>query len=205
MNNKIFLFILISVLIFGVAAQTEIGSYIESFVEDQGVLKGSVQNVTEVNKTDLPSSISISNVEDNNVGIYDIKYFDGTSNKSLYVISFASQTIESSPIRQGIGYNYLTFKGSSDYIGKYLLLDSGSIVGLSSIARFSGTGSVSVEVYVNSELMFISNDIYSGKEIDYDTQSDGIDKFNAGDIISVKVVPTGDVNMEEVSSIVKIG
>lgn len=201
----LFIFLCIISFVFLVSAETEWDSHLNKLIEDQGVLSGDVTNISELDKENLPKDIIISNVDENNVGIYDVDYFDGISNKTIYVVSFATQEIEESPIGKIENYEYLAFSGNSGEIGEFLVLDDGSIVGLSSVVDYSGSGEIFVEVYVNSELMFISNEILSsGDSFDYDIQSIGIDDFSFGDFISVKVISTESISIEEVKTIVKI-
>lgn len=201
----IFVFVFIVGFIFLVGANSTWDSHLNKLIENQGVFQGDVQNISELNKGELPSEIFVSNVEDSNVGIYDVKYFDGVSNKSIYVISFATQDLSESPITKSENMEYLTFSGNEEVLGEYLIMDDGSIVGLSSVVEFSGSGEVIVEVFVNSDLMFISNNVFdSGDNFDYDIQSSNIDEFSVGDLISVRFRTVGDISVSEVNSVVKI-
>ncbi len=196
-------FILIFIGVFISAQETE--DYISSFVEKQGIEKNSIKNISEINRSSFPKQILISNIEENNVGIYEVEYSEEGIDRNLFVLSYGTQEIEEAETSFMEGnYNYLTFEGQEGIIGEYLMVDYGSIVGFSSSVSFSGVGKVGIEIYKNGNPLGLLNEIYSeGTNYDYELQSENINLFYPGDIISV-FVNSNNLNIQEVNSIVKV-
>lgn len=203
MKNKVFLFSVLAFFLFFVVSAVE--NPIDSLMEKQGILQEEIRNVSSVDKNLLPSEISISSVDDSNVEIQQVEYeVDGVV-KKMFILSFTSEGV-SQVVEEGQVGNemFLTFSGMND-LGSYVMLNSGSITGLSSHVDFSGAGDIVIELYVNDELMFISNEIVSsGDNFDFDLQSENIDMFFPGDVINLKVKHSDSISIEEVNSVVKV-
>jgi len=184
---------------------TEVEDYISSFVEREGIQKETIKNISEVNKSKFPKQILISNIEENNVGIYEVKYSEGGIDKDLFVLSYGTSKVEEPKNEFEVqNVEYLDFQGQEGFIGEYLMMDEGSIVGLSSVGDFSREGEIKIEVFKNGESIGLLNEIYSeGNNYDYELQSENINLFYPGDVISVKIDYI-NLNLEEVNSIVKI-
>ena len=91
----------------------------------------------------------------------------------------------------------------------YVMMDYGSITGLSTsleVIQTSG-GVVEIIVYVNGEDVGLRNTIYSpeiGINKDYDKQSKDVVKFQPGDVISVYVKVSGEIKWKDAINLVKI-
>jgi hypothetical protein len=185
---------------------SDVASYLEKMIERQGVSPQGVSSIVPVDKSRLPSAIDVNKIDENQVEIYQMEYIEDGSNKSVYVVSFSATSFGeiSSTVQEN--YQYLTFNGNSaGFLNEYVMIDSGSIVGVSSSIKYSGSGDVDIEVYRNGISTGFMNEISSdGDSYDFDLQSDNMNIFELGDRISVKVVSYGGINIEEVNAIAKV-
>lgn len=202
MKNKFILFVLCVGFLCLVAAAS---GPVDSLIEKQGISPTDVNEISTVDKNALPSGLDISEVQENNVNIQKIDYNQNGISRDLFVISFTNEGLKEILKEKEVsaGY-YLTFSGVEN-LGSYVLMEAGSVTGLSSSVDFSGEGEIAIEVYRNEDLMFISNKILStGEGFDFDLQSKNLDVFNVGDRISIKVKSSESIKLKEVNSIVKI-
>lgn len=210
-NKTFFLAVLFLSVIFFVSADFvvfEEESYIRSLTEKQGI--ENISNITKLDKSFLPDEIDVSNIEENQVGIYEIEYDDFGILRNIFVVSYISDEVVEvfrEPVENSF---YFTFNKNnlsfSSFVGSYVMLKSGSITGLSSFVSLSGNGKVFLYVYRNGESINFFNEISSGEvdTIDFDLQSVGLNEFDEGDILSLYIVLEGEVSIDEVSSILKV-
>jgi hypothetical protein len=211
MDKKfIFLGLLLITIVFVGAVESnlsiEITNYIDSVLEKQGIGQENIQTISEIDKSNLPKELMVSNVQNSEVGIYQVGYLEGNLEKNLFVISYTSEEIEKIPaLKEFNNIQYLIFNSNSTgFMQNYVMLDSGSITGISTSADFFGVGNLKIEVYKNGKsLNFIIEIDYRGDKFDYELQSNNLDMFQAGDIISVYINPS-ILNIREVNTIVKL-
>jgi hypothetical protein len=185
---------------------SDVSNYLKRIVESMGVEEGSIGDIFSVDKSRLPSAIDINRINENQIEIYGIKYYEENINKSLYVVSFSTFSFPEISEEVERYYDYLVFSGdSAGFLNEYIFVDDGSIIGISSSVKYSGEGDIDVEVYKNGISTGFMNEISSdGNHYDFDLQSDNMNFFKKGDRISVKVVSYGGINIKEVNSVVKV-
>ena len=230
MKKEVFLvlglFFLVSA---GVFAQTlsfgineEVEEFIKGFVEDSGVINAeNIQNIERVNQSELPDNVQIKDLDENKVGIFEVNYTDENETKTVFVVTYATSEFikKEIAITKNIQNIYFGFSGTSDDSAflesgtgvsldegrGYVMLRKGSITGISTSLDISGKGKVFVSVYKNGLNTGFHNLISTedNGRIDYDLQSEDIISYNAGDVISVYVEQSGNVNWGNVVTIVE--
>ncbi|MEM4625737.1 MAG: hypothetical protein QXJ28_03175 [Candidatus Pacearchaeota archaeon] len=215
-------FVILSIFIFenvfSEEIKEDIGNYLVSVVSEvifkaAGKDKITLEKVSKLNQDELPNRIVIEKVKENNVGIYEIEYKDREESKSLFLLTYATNSFKeksnvssTSKAIQLLNFGYKGESEDSDYLEVfsgvktgpdkgYIMIRSGSITGISSSLDLRGEGEVEISVYKNGVDTGFRNLIGStdSKKIDYDIQSEGALTFNPGDIISVYVSVNGDV------------
>lgn len=177
---------------------------IDTLSKKQGIDFDSVKNVTSVNKSILPSEIKISKVEENNIDIKQVDYEKNGEMKKMFVISFTSQGVSQFIDESKDLGDIFVFSGVEDF-EHYVMLQPGSLVGLSSYVEYEGNGKIYIEVLINGESSFISNEIFSsGQNYDFELESLGIDTFSKGDVLSLNIIVDDGIVLKEVNSIVKV-
>lgn len=206
--KKIYYFIFILLIaIFLVAAQeiaTEEENYINYFLKEQGI--DTIKTVEKVNETTLPEEIDISNVNENQIGVYGVTYEENGIEKKLFVFSYSDEEFKKPDIKTISEKNYLTFSKpdsvNSGYINSgYIMLNSGSIIGLSTTANVDN-GKIIVEVHKNGQPMLISNEFFNN--YDFDLESKNLDTFEIGDVISIYIKTEGGASVENLNSLILI-
>lgn len=206
--KKIYYFIFILLIaIFLVAAQeiaTEEENYINYFLKEQGI--DTIKTVEKVNETTLPEEIDISNVNENQIGVYGVTYEENGIEKKLFVFSYSEEEFKKPDIKTISEKNYLTFSKpdsvNSGYINSgYIMLNSGSIIGLSTTANVDN-GKIIVEVHKNGQPMLISNEFFNN--YDFDLESKNLDTFEIGDVISIYIKTEGGASVENLNSLILI-
>ena len=198
----------------------DVSNYVKSFVSEEGIKEDQIKNITQVDPNNLPDEVDIKKIEKNNIGIYQVNYADNETDKKVFVVTFSSDELKKTE-KEAKNIQYLHFgysRNSSDssYIDTatgvrssveigYVMLRPGSITGASTSMNIEGDGKVNIKIYRNGEDTGFSNRISStdSKKKDYDIQSEGIIKYEAGDLISVYIEADGNVNWGEVVTIVE--
>ena len=188
-------------------------------------------NVHEVNEVDLenpPSGIDIAKVEDTEIAIYEINYSapdletQNLEEKKIFVVS-ASGLQQAVP--KPVSINYLQFGSSEEMESSgfldtatgvtssaeagYVMMREGSITGLSTNLEIisADENPIKITIYKNGKDTGLTNYIdatSTGVQIDYDLESEQIDNFAPGDVISVKVECDGNAKWANVITMVEI-
>ena len=229
MKKEVFLlFVLVFLVSAGVFAQTfseeiseNVGDYIKGFVNGTGVNEDSINSINKINQSELPDNVEIKDIDENKIGIYEVNYTSGNDTKKIYVVTYSTTQFKekSAPLIkniQNIYFGYSESSDSADYLNAatgvavsgdkgYVMLRPGSVTGISTSLDLTGDGKVFVTVYKNGESTGFHNLILSvdNKKIDFDIQSENAVNYNAGDIISVYVETSGDVNWGNAITIVE--
>ncbi|MFA5019973.1 MAG: hypothetical protein WC533_02645 [Candidatus Pacearchaeota archaeon] len=203
------------------SVSSEVKNYIGSFMEKGGIAKDKVKTINQIDQSNLPDDVEIKEIENNQVGIYQVNYTDEQEEKSLFVITYSADEFKKKQtIVKNIQQLYFGYSGTSEeslYLKTsagvtsgenkgYVMLSKGSITGIStSLDIISGDGKIEIKVYKNGEDTGFSNTFYSSDSanIDYDLQSENIVTFNAGDVISVYLEKTGGMVFGDATTIVE--
>jgi hypothetical protein len=232
MKKRVFVFVsFLLILSVGAFAQNiegvgdgvadDVRNYVESFLDKGGIEGEQIEAVTEVNQADLPDEIEIKEIEENNVGIYEVNFTEGEEEKNIFVVTYSTPNLEVKEEVKTTSVQYLSF-GSSEILsdnsylesvngvktGKdvgYVMMRPGSVTGISTSLNVEGSGSVEIKVYKNGVDTGFSNLIVSeGSSSDFDIQSEDVVKFNAGDSIAVYVKVKGSVEWSDVVTLVEV-
>lgn len=209
------------ILIVGVFADSGgVEQEIRDFVEEsRGIV---VENITEVNFSDLPDEVDIEKVENTSIVIYEVDYgemplFVITSSgmkksvapasvcdaKSLLHFGFDEEMAESDFLNMASGVQGSLDKG-------YVMLRDGSVTGISTnleIVDSVAEGGVEIVIYKNGVEVGFRNYLSadsSGVEIDYDVQSKGIVNFKVGDVVSVYLSLGDGVALMDVTTVIEV-
>ncbi len=215
--RKIFAFFVMVVFVLAVVF-AEVDRDVEDFIKEVDKVSNianKIESINEINFSDLPDKVNINNIDDGNLAMYEINVAGGAP---VYVISAAKKLI--SNIKSSVGSFFgsdLIFRSEKiisrpSYIdgesGGYVMVGSGSIVGLStSLDVLQGSkGEVEIIIEINSKQVGFRNNIEAegGFKIDFDEISYGTINFKTGDVINIIVnVPEG-VSVENVNSLIQI-
>jgi len=212
----------------GVFAETtgltdEVKNIIENVLADKGIEGENITSITLVDYSNLPDAIKIENIDDTNLAIYEINI---GGDKPLYAITASDELfgkISKVPTTGDVlildfGYEgemkkkdefLKTATGIETSLEKgYVMMRDGSITGISTnLEIVKGEGEIKVMVYRNGEVVEFGNNFVgalAGVKKDYDIQSEGTVKFEAGDVISVSVEVEGDVVWKDVITMMEI-
>ena len=206
--------------------------YIKKFVEEEGIVEEDINSIEQVDLQNPPEEVKLGEeIDDTNVAIFEVKYDKQdeqnlTENKKVFVITYSGEEFKV-PLElvPATAIEYLNFgetqeTSESIYLNTaagvrssaeqgYVMMDYGSITGISTSMEFlkDSDGIVEVIVYINGEDAGLKNVIYSpsaGVQKDYDKESKGIINFQPGDVISVYVSVNGDVTWKNAINLVKI-
>ncbi len=196
--------------------------FVKKFVEGSEIAKnGKVESVNSVNQSELPDDLEIKEINENNLGIYEVNFTDEVGfSKKVFVVTFATNDFkkQEAPMKnvQNLYFGLSTESSQSDYLETstgvktgeqigYVMLREGSITGISSSLELSGKGKILISVYKNGVDTGFYNLIDSdGKNaIDFDLQSENVVTYNPGDIISVYVQKSGSVSWKSVVTTVE--
>jgi hypothetical protein len=154
----------------------------------------------------LPKEVSIENIDDTNIAIYEIAYEEEQVEKQVFVITYSVEQLATQgdliiahDKRQLLNFGYAGEMTESGFLNTatgvsgdkgYLMMREGSITGISTNLEIIKNSPELLEIiiYKNGKAVEFSNTISaknSGIEKDYDLQSSGIVKFVPGDLISV--------------------
>jgi len=212
----------------GVFAETtgltdEVKTIIENVLADKGIEGENITSITLVDYSNLPDAIKIENIDDTNLAIYEINIGE---DKPLYAITASDELFGKISKVPTIGdvlildFGYegemkkkdeflKTATGIETSLEKgYVMMRDGSITGISTnLEIVKGEGEINVIIYRNGEVVEFSNSFVGdsvGVKKDYDIQSEGTVKFEAGDVISVSVEAEGDVVWKDVITMMEI-
>ena len=207
----------------------ETQKYVEEFVEKRGIGAEDINNISEVDISNLPQDVNIENVNDANLAIYQVDYNETAgANEQIFVITYSSKKlgdqgdiIVAKDKRQFLhfglsdetaGSTFLeTATGVPGSIGVgYVMIRHGSITGLSTLLEVIDAvedEDIEVIVYKNDEVIRFGNVIYAsldGIKKDYDVQSKGVVEFEPGDVVSVFINTDNLVKYKNVITMVEI-
>lgn len=200
----------------------EVSDYIKSFVDNGGIKQDQINNVTQINQSSLPDEVEIKEIDENNIGIYQVDYSQNNQSKKVFVVTYSTNEFKKKETQiKNIKYLNFGYSGNSSDSGYldtstgvssgnsngYVMMHAGSIIGIStSIKSLKGVGEVYIKVYKNGQDTKFSNMISATdkKKIDYDLQSEGIVSYEPGDIISLYLEINGDVNWNGVTILLEI-
>ncbi|PIN94359.1 hypothetical protein COU53_03875 [Candidatus Pacearchaeota archaeon CG10_big_fil_rev_8_21_14_0_10_30_48] len=196
--------------------------FVKGFVEKSDIAKnGEVKSVNSVNQSNLPDDLEIKEINENNLGIYEVNFTDEVGfPKKIFVVTFATNDFKKkeAPMKnvQNLYFGLSTESSKSDYLETstgvktgeqigYVMLREGSVTGISSSLELSGKGKLLISVYKNGVDTGFYNLIDSdGKTaIDFDLQSENVVTYSPGDIISVYVQKSGSVSWNNVVTTVE--
>jgi hypothetical protein len=225
--------LLLTTSLFLVAAATDdiikkgTQDYLKDFINKKGITSEKVGNITEVKFTELPKEVSIENIDDTNIAIYEIGYEEGQIEKQVFVITYSVEQLKTQgdliiahDKRQFLNFGYngeMTASGflntatgvSGDTNKGYLMMREGSITGISTNLEITKNSPSQIEIiiYKNGKAVKFSNTISArneGIEKDYDIQSSGIVRFSPGDLISVYLQTGNEVLLKDAITLVEI-
>lgn len=199
--------------------------FIQDIIEQRDLNETNITNITSVDFNDLPEEVNLQNIDDTNLGLYQIDLADGSP--PIYVITMADSKYEkylSRPEdykRMFLNFGYSgkmpdvgflqTAAGVEGSLEKgYVMVRGGSITGLSTnldITKADATGQVDIVLYKNGESIGFGNTLIAsstGVKTDHDLQSESTITFNAGDVISVYVDAQGNLDWQDVITILEI-
>ena len=189
-------------------SEDKIQEYLKDFIGKKGITEEQVGNITEVNFEDLPKEVSIENIDDTNIAIYEITYQEDQLEKQVFVITYSVEQLKAQgdliiahDKRQFLNFGHAGEMSESQFLNTatgvtgginkgYLMMREGSITGISTNLEITNSGPSQIEIiiYKNGEAVEFSNTISArneGIEKDYDLQSNGVVTFTPGDLISV--------------------
>jgi len=224
-------FVVISILAIAVfVGSSDLPDGFEEFIiniaEQRGINITNETNVTQVNFDDLPDQINLENIDNTNLGLYQIDMGVG---QPVYVLTMSDATytqtqnvIEDIDLKR----SYLNFgkKGkasNSEFLETatgvkgslekgYVMMRAGSITGISTnleISKDKPDSSLEIIIYKNGEALGLGNTLIAsskGVKTDYDIQSENTITFEAGDVISVYVETEADLEWKEIITMVEI-
>jgi len=188
--------------------------FIEDFVKKKKINPEDINEVNDVPLDELPDDVSITNVEDSNIGIIQVDYNEThgseTKPEQLFVITYSTKDLESKgdlifdrEKRQFLHFGLAGESSDSSFLQSaagvqtgadagYVMMRAGSITGLSTNLQVVSPdeGRVEIVIFRNGEPVSFTNTLYTdetGSKVDYDVQSQGVIAFSPGDVISVYV------------------
>jgi len=228
--KRVFVIVLFGILLTasGVFAETiglteEVKEIVEDILANKGIEEENITSIELVDYNNLPDAIDIENIDDTNLAIYAV---DIGEDKLIYVITASDELfkkISKVPTTGDVlildfGYEgemkkkdeFLeTATGIETSLEKgYVMMRGGSITGISTnLEIVKGGGEIEIVIYRNGEVVEFGNNFVGdseGVKKDYDLQSEGTVKFEAGDVISVSVEAKGDVVWKDVITMIEI-
>ncbi len=224
--KKIPVFVIVLFLVLtGVFAQAissdvgkEVGEYVKSFLEKEGIERGEIQEIVEINQNNLPNEVEIKEIDENNIGIYEVSYLEENQENKIFVVTYATNEFEKKEDYKNINYLNFGFAESSSesaYLESsnvqgnknigYVMMRPGSITGISTSLNLEGQGELEIKIYINGEDTGFRNVISSddSKKMDYDLQSERVLDYNPGDVISVYVEKKGELSWSNAVTLVE--
>jgi hypothetical protein len=225
--KKYFAFLILGIILVGAAfAQTtQITQGVEDFVKkvakSKGIEEESVSGIKEVDFKKLPKDLNLQNIDETNLALYEVQVID--DEKPVYIITASKTKIEETVAEFAqkmlltFGYNEViketTFlKNAVGVLGShekgYVMIREGSITGLSTnLEAIDGAGNVEIIIYKNGEEIGFRNSFTiteTNTYKDYDTISKNILNFEKGDLISVKIEISGNLQLRDITTLLEI-
>ena len=163
---------------------------VEEFVKDlventQEISEQDIVGIIRINQSNLPEDVQIKEIEENNVGIYEVNYTKNNQTQKIFVFTYATANLikKETTIAKNIQYLNFGFVGTSEEarflnsatgvaLGDkgYVMLRPGSITGISTNLDLTGSGEVIITVYKNGVDTGFQNLISSEdtSKLDYD-------------------------------------
>ena len=202
------------------AVSQEISSYVESFIQGQGIAKNEIKEIKKIDQSNLPDEVDIKKIDENKVGIYEVNYTQNNASKKIFVVTYSTEQFKKEEISskniQYLNFGYSGASSGSGYLKSatgvvtsqnngYVMMRKGSVTGISTSMGIGGTGKVIISVYKNGQDTGFSNVIEQNdaEKIDYDLQSENVVTYDAGDIISVYIESIGDVQWSDIITMVE--
>lgn len=200
---------------------------VEIFVKDVAQKKGlneeDVEEVTEVNLTNLPEQINFENIDETNIALYQLKVKNETeplfiitageklierqekvfSNKFLLNLGLAEEIVDDTFLKTSAGVKTSLEKG-------YVMTESGSVTGLSTSLEVTSANAgdmIEILIYINGKEVGFRNTFIideTGTMIDYDSVSQNTIKFSEGDVISLKVLLSEGVKVKDINTLLEL-
>ncbi len=225
--KKYFTFLILGIILVGVAfAQTtqiteEVEDFVKKVAKSKGIEEEKVSDIKEVDFKKLPKDLNLQNIDETNLALYEVQVND--DEKPVYIIT-ASKTKIKESIAEFAQKMLLTFghdevikettflKNAVGVLGShekgYVMIREGSITGLSTnLETIDGAGNVEIIIYKNGEKVGFRNSftITETKTYkDYDTISKEVLNFEKGDLISVKVDISGNLQLRDITTLLEI-
>jgi hypothetical protein len=217
-------FFMLSFVIADESSSKTTEEFIKKIAGKKGISEDEIENITQVNFTDLPKEVNLENIDDTNLALYKITQ---KTNAPIFLIAFSGERIEgldAKAEKEVYANSFLTFgksertkdsvfletaAGTESGINKgYVMLREGSIMGISTnLEVLNGDGEVDVTIYKGEKPLGFSNSVdvtSAGIKIDYDVQSGDIVNFKPGDIISVYINNKDGVSIKDVTTLIEI-
>ncbi|MEM3091455.1 MAG: hypothetical protein QXX55_01765 [Candidatus Pacearchaeota archaeon] len=205
----------------------EVYEFVSNFAGKRGVLPSEILNISEVDFESLPKEVNIKNVQDTNLGIYQISYKKGNISDSVYVITYSTKKlaaqgdiIVAQDKRQFLNFGHSGTMLSSGFLKTatgvetsldkgYVMVRDGSITAISTNLEVTenSLGDIEIIIYLNGKPIGFGNILSTddiGVKKDYDVQSKGVVNFKAGDVISAYVRSNGNASWKDVITMVEI-
>lgn len=206
----------------------EVYQYVQEFAEKRGVTPEDIKGIKQVDFNSLPKEVSIDQVDDSNLAIYQIDYAQPSNGESdkLFVITYSTEQLKSQgdlivaqDKRVFLSYGFSGESKDSGFLKSatgvegnlekgYVMMREGSITGISTYLEIlEGTGQIEILIYKNGEAIQFGNTFIvnsAGVQKDYDIQSKDIVPFEPGDIISLYVKTTEGISWKDVISLLEI-
>ncbi len=226
--KKYLIFFVFAIVLLGTtvfAETTQITENVQDFVKNviktKGVDETQIGEITEVDFNNLPEEINLQNIDETNLALYEVQVTD--EEKPIYIIT-ASDTKIKETIKEFAQKMLLTFgyngvisetsflKNAVGVLGSqekgYVMIRKGSITGLSTnLEAIDGAGNVEIIIYKNGKEFGFRNTFTvteTNTYEDYDSISQGILTFEKGDLISMKVVLTGNIQIRDITTLLEI-
>lgn len=200
----------------------QVHDYVLNFVKKRDISSSEISSIKEVDFNALPKEVNIKNVDDSNLAIYEVAYFEKGKEDKIYVITHSVDKLRSQgdlivaqDKRQFLNFGFNGKTSSSGFLKTsnevttsldkgYVMVRDGSITAISTNLEVfeNGLGSLEILVYINGEKAGFGNILSTenfGIKKDYDVQSSGIVNFRAGDVISVYLRASNDALLNDVS------
>ncbi len=218
------IFLLVASGVFaGAEFSEEFQSFVEDIAEQRGINQSDITNISQVDFNDLPDQVNLTNIDQTSLGLFQVNIVNSSP---VYVITMTDtvfkKTIETIDLKR----SYLNF----GYSGKmpdtgflktstevesslekgYVMIRPGNITGISTnldVTKSAANAQIEVIIYKNGEALGFGNTLIAdaeGVKTDYDIQSEGLGSFNAGDVVSVYVNATGNIDWGDVTTLIEI-
>lgn len=225
--KKYFAFLILGIILVGVAfAQTtqitqEVEDFVKNVAKSKGIEEDRVTSIKDVDFKKLPTDLNLQNIDETNLALYEVQVTD--EEKPVYIITASKTKIKETvagfaqKMLLTFGYNEViketTFlKNAVGVLGShekgYVMIRDGSITGLSTnLEAIDGAGNVEIIIYKNGEEIGFRNSFTITETRtyeDYDSISKDILNFEKGDLISVEVKISGNLQLRDITTLLEI-